>query len=160
MSPMATPMPTGPWVQAALICEKLLTSNDSVQSFIRVIDRITVGAVGTDPPSEMPPQQLPCTLCVTLKSGEARGRHSLKIRPEMPSGEQLPAIDIALNFEGDEGGNNVNLDLSGFTFAAEGLWWFDVLFGDNETLLTRVPFRLQYQPQRVLGTGQSESPGS
>lgn len=153
-------MNNGPWVQAAFICEKVLTSNDGVLSYIRVIDRVSVGAVGTEPPPEMPPQQLAYVLCFALKSGEARGRHSLRIRPEKPSGEQMPAMEIALHLEGGERGINVNVDLSGIVFDAEGLWWFDVLFGDNETLLTRVPFRLQYQPQRLLGTGQSESPGS
>ncbi len=151
----ATPAPTGPYIQAALICEKLLTDADGVQSFIRIIDRVTIGAVGADPPAEMPPQQLSYILCITLKSGDARGRHALKIRPEMPSGEQMPALEINLHLEGSERGNNVNLDLKGVTFSLEGLWWFDVLFGDTETLLTRVPLRLQYQPQRVVETGQS-----
>jgi hypothetical protein len=153
----AVPAPNCPWVQAAFICEMVVTSNDGVLSYIRVIDRVTVGAVGPDPPPTMPVQQINYTLCLTLKSGEARGRYALKIRPEKPSGEQLPALEIALNMEGQERGANVNIGLVGIPFDTEGLWWFDVLFGDNETLLTRVPFRLQYQPQRV-GTGQTESP--
>ena len=156
MSNPAVPPPGGPYVQAALLCEKLLTDQDGVQSFIRVIDRVTVGALGTDPPAEMPQQQLSFTLCLSLKSGDARGRHALKVRPEKPSGEQLAAVEIGLNLEGAERGNNVNIALSGIPFDMEGLWWFDVLFGNNETLLTRVPLRLQYQPQRVLQTGQTE----
>lgn len=147
----------GPYVQAALICEKVLTSNDGVLSLIRVIDRVTVGAVGTDPPAEMPPSNVDYTLSIMLKSGDARGRHALKVRPEMPSGEQLPAVEVGLHLEGADRGNNVNVELKGITFNVEGLWWFDILFGDNETLLTRVPFRLIYQPQKVLSTGQSES---
>jgi hypothetical protein len=156
MSTPAVPPPGGPYVQAALLCEKLLTDADGVQSYIRVIDRVTVGAMGSEPPEEMPTQQLDFILCITFKSGDARGRHTLKIRPEKPSGEQLPAIEIGLNLEGQERGNNVNVDLRGVPFDLEGLWWFDVLFGDNGTLMTRVPLRLQYQPQRVVQTGQSE----
>lgn len=156
MSTPATPPPGGPYLQNALICEKLLRDADGVQSFIRVIDRVTVGAVGPSPPTEMPPQTLDMTLCISLKGGDARGRHALKIRPEMPSGEQMPTLEIHLQLEAEERGNNVNIDLKGIQFGHEGLWWFDVLFGDNETLLTRVPLRLSYQPQRVLETGQTE----
>jgi hypothetical protein len=147
----------GPYVIAALVCEKLLVEGDGVESFIRVVDRVTVGAIGPEPPTEMPSQQIPYTLCLTIKSGEARGRHSLKVRPEKPSGEQLPAIEVGLNLEGADRGTNVNIGLQGFVFDQEGLWWFDVLLGDNETLLTRVPLRLIYQPQRVVLTGQAES---
>jgi hypothetical protein len=150
----------GPYVQAALICEKLLTSSDNVQSFIRVIDRVILGAVGPDPPGEMPTQQLDYTLCISLKSGDARGRWPLKVRPEKPSGEQMPSVEVALHLEGGGRGTNLNIGLNGIAFDQEGLWWFDVLFGEDERLLTRVPLRLQYQPQRVLGTGQSESPSA
>jgi len=157
MSTPPTPPPGGPYLQNALICEKMLREADGVQSFIRVVDRIMVGAVGTDPPAEMPPQTLDLTLAISLKGGDARGRHAIKIRPEMPSGEQMPALEIHLQIEGEERGNNVNINLNGIIFGSEGLWWFDVLFGDNEVLLTRVPLRLSYQPQRVLETGQTES---
>jgi hypothetical protein len=147
---------SGPFVQAALICEKMLTSNDGVLSPIRVIDRVTISAGGSEPPAEMPPSQVDFILCIMLKSGDARGRHVLKLRGEKPSGEQLPALEVNLNFEGADRGNNVNIDLKGIVFDMEGLWWFDVLFGDNETILTRVPLRLLYQSQRVVGTGQPE----
>jgi hypothetical protein len=158
MSSPATPSPGGPYVQAALICEKLLRSDDAVQSYIRVVDRMTVGAVGPNPPEVMPPQQLDLMLCIAIKSGDGRGRHALKIRPEMPSGERLPALEVGLNLEGGERGHNVNVDLKPISFAAEGLWWFDVLFGDNETLLTRIPLRISYAPQRVVQQAGTESP--
>ncbi|SRR5712692_2430913 len=155
MPPIPAP-PGGPYVQSALICEKTLTDADGVMSIIRVVDRMTIQAVGTEPPADMPPQQLPLNVVLMLKSGDARGRHALKFRPEAPGGEQRPALEIQLNLEGDERGNNVNVDLRGFVIDREGLWWFDVLFGDNETLLTRIPLRVIYQPQRVLATGQTE----
>lgn len=152
MSTPATPPPGGPYLQNALLCEKLLVDGDGVQSYIRVVDRITIAATGSDPPTEMPPQQLDLVLCVSLKGGDARGRHALKIRPEMPSGEQLPGVEVGLNLEGSERGVNVNVNLKPIQFGAEGLWWFDVLFGDNETLMTRVPLRLRYEPARVQAT--------
>lgn len=151
-----TPPPGGPYVQNALVCEKVLREADGVQSFIRIVDRVTVGAVGTDVPTEMPPQTLDLTLALSLKAGDARGRYALKVRPEMPSGEQMPSLEVHLQVEGGERGNNVNIGLNGIPFGQEGLWWFDILFGDHEVLLTRVPLRLSYQPQRVVETGQTE----
>jgi hypothetical protein len=151
--------PRGPYVQAALICEKILQEADGVATLVRVIDRLFVTASGPEPPLEMPPQQPQLFAIVMLKSGETTGRHSLKFRPEAPGGEQRPALEVQLNFEGNERGNNVNIDLQGLTLDREGLWWFDVLFGDNETLMTRIPLRLIYQPQQVQVTTQPpESP--
>lgn len=157
MSTPATPSSGGPYVQAALVCEKLLTEGDGVQSFIRAVDRLNVGAIGPvgQVPTDMPQQQVPFILCLALKSGNARGRYALKVRAEKPSGRQSPAIEVGLHLEGEERGANVNIDLRGFVFDEEGLWWFDVLFGDNETVLTRVPFRLAYQPQALQTATES-----
>lgn len=154
---LPTPSQGGPYVQAALICEMTLEDAGGVPSLIRVIDRVMIGAVGADVPTEMPPQALDYKLVLMLKSGSARGRHALKVRPEAPGGEQRPAVEVHVNLEGDERGANITADLRGMPFDREGLWWFDVLFGDNETLLTRIPFRIIYQPQRVVATGQTES---
>lgn len=152
-----TPAPQGgPYVQAALVCEKILNDADGVASLIRVVDRITVQAVGIDPPAEMPPQQLDLNVIVMLKSGDARGRHALKFRPDAPGGEQRPALEVQLNLEGEDRGVNVNVDLRGLVLDREGLWWFDILFGDNEVLLTRIPLKIIYQPQRVVANGQTE----
>lgn len=151
MPPIPAP-PRGPYVQAGLICEKVLQEGDGVASLIRVIDRLHVTAVGPAPPVQMPPQQPELFLIVMVKSGETRGRHALKIRPEAPSGEQRPTLEVHLNLEGEERGTTVNVGLQGFTFDLEGLWWFDVLFGDDETLMTRIPLRLVYQPQQVQMT--------
>ncbi len=42
-------------------------------------------------------------------------------------------------------------EVSGFAVDREGLWWFDVLFGDAETLLARIPLKVNYHPQRTPG---------
>jgi len=47
----------------------------------------------------------------------------------MPSGEQMPALEVHLKLEGNERGNNVNVGLNGIVFGHEGLWWFDILSG-------------------------------
>ena len=150
------PSPGGPYLQAALICEKTLQET-GVHSLIRVVDRITIAATGPEVPMQMPPQNLDLTAVIMIKSGDARGRYPLKFRPEAPGGEQRAAIEVALQLEGDERGNVINIELKGLQLDREGLWWFDILFGDDETLMTRMPLRLVYQPQKVVvTTGETE----
>jgi hypothetical protein len=147
----------GPYVGAATFCEKVLHDNDGVLSAIRLVDRLTVSAQGFDLPAEMPPTATNLYLLVMLKSAEARGSYTLKIRPEAPSGEQLASVETAVHLEGDDRGINLVTDMRGFVVNQAGLWWFDVIFGDNETLLSRVPLRVIYQPTRLAAgaTGTS-----
>lgn len=137
---------TGPHLAIAVVCEKVLQEQDGVLSIIRVIDRVTVSAVGADAPKEMPPTNLSFFVVVALKSGAARGRHTLALRPESPSGQQLGTMELPVHFEGEERGANV---VANFILSAdeEGLYWIDVLFADE--LLTRVPLRVLYAPQRT-----------
>jgi hypothetical protein len=76
-----------------------------------------------------------------LKSGNARGRHNLKIVPELPSGETETPITVTVHFEGEEKGQNVTLPLA-FTFKFEGLYWFNVYL--DEQKMTALPFRVKY----------------
>jgi hypothetical protein len=142
----------GPYVNLAAICERVLQEGDGSLSLIRVIDRFVVSSVGPDVPTTMPPQTLQLTIVVSLRPGQAVGRYNVTLRPETPSGQQLDAIDLPVNFEGgaDRG---VNLIVrTDFVAELEGLYWFDVLL-DGSTLLTRVPVRVLYQPQRTAGAG-------
>jgi hypothetical protein len=105
----------------------------------------------------MPPLPVNITLLVVLKAGSARGRHQVRITMEAPSGEQMPQeATLPVLLEGEERGVNLVLNL-GFQAEQEGLYWFDVHFGDQNVLLTRVPLRIVYQPQRFgVSTGPIE----
>ena len=46
---------TGPHVQLAAICEKVLEDKDNVLSLIRVVDQVTQPAMGDEVPEAMPP---------------------------------------------------------------------------------------------------------
>lgn len=144
--------PTGPYLQAALLCEKVLNERDGVLSFIRVVDRIMISAVGPDVPAEMPPTAVNLTMVIVLKSGEARGSHPVRISFEAPSGQQFGDHQVPVLLEGDaDRGHNMLINLA-FQAEQQGVYWFNVYFGDNDVLLTRTPLRIVYQPQR-LGSG-------
>lgn len=133
----------------AVLCEKVLTEQDGTISVIRIVDRITLSSAGPDVPDEMPATPVSLHAVVAFRSGAARGRYNVKLRPEDPSGHQLPALEMPVHFEGEERGANLIVNFN-FVAEHEGLYWIDVLF--QEEPVTRIPLRVIYQPQR-LGPG-------
>jgi hypothetical protein len=132
---------TGPYLAAALVCERVLQEQDGVVSAIRIIDRVMF--IAESDGTLMQPVQ-PIVFLIQFKSGSARGRYSLTLRMEKPSGEEVPLIDGAhIFFEGEERGVNVVLN-AGFEPDQEGLYWFDLLFEGER--VTRIPLRAIYQP--------------
>lgn len=148
-SPEMNPGTHGPHLSMALLCERVLEEKDGVLSIIRVVDRITQAAVGPNVPETMPPVPVNLILVISLKSGAARGRGTITVGTEAPSGQLLgERIELPVVFEGEDRGQNIVAQM-GFTADMEGLYWFDVLY--DKRLLTRVPLRIVYQPQRIGG---------
>lgn len=137
--------PSGPHLQAALICERVLQEQDGVLSIIRVIDRVTF-QLGPD--GELIQPQHPIFFVISFKAGKARGTYSIEIQREKPSGEQALVLNAPVHFEGEERGANVVI---GGAFAPDeaGLYWFDVLFEGEQ--VTRIPLRAVFQPLPTLG---------
>lgn len=141
-------MTDGPYVVAAVLCERVLEEKDGVLTAVRIVDRTTIAA------PEGAELVVALTALISLKPGKAVGRYTIGLRPEAPSGMQLPALAAPINFEGGEGDRGVNLVLPLQMQAEEGLYWFDVLWIDDrastETVLTRMPLRVVWQPMPGL----------
>jgi len=131
----------GPYIQMAGLCEQVIEDKTGALSLIRVIDTLTHTEARPDAPTEMPPVTYPMKMVIMLKSGRARGRHELKITPELPSGEAKPPFTRSIQLEGEERGANTIINMV-FRFTMEGLYWFNVYFDDS--LLTRIPLRIKY----------------
>jgi hypothetical protein len=138
------PDPSGPHLQAALICERVLQEHDGTISAIRIIDRLTHFVQGPNVPEALPSFQQQIAFLIALKSGAARGRHTVRLDVEKPSGEQAPLASFPVHFEGEERGVNLVLNTM-FAPDQEGLYWFDVWLGQEERL-TRMPLSVRYQP--------------
>lgn len=142
----------GPHLNACVFCEKVIEDKEGVLSLIRVIDRITQSATGSDVPDDMPPFMLQgLFLVITLKADQARGRYGLKIVPEDPSGRSLPAMEVPVQLTPGPGGVNLVSEIS-IPIELEGVYWFDVIFvakKDIERRLTRVPLEIIYAPQKI-----------
>jgi hypothetical protein len=135
--------PDGPFLAAALLCERVLTEQDGVVSLIRIVDRLTQTVVGPGAPAEMPPVRVDWQLVLIFKSGAARGRSEVALQLEAPSGLKLgDRMVLPVFFEGEDRGVQLIAGLQ-LDLREEGLYWIDVLL--DGSLVTRVPFRVIYQ---------------
>ncbi len=132
----------GPYLLAALLCEKILQEKDEIISIIRVIDRITVTAQAATSPATLPPTSVNLNALISLKSGTAKGRYTVKWRIETPSGIKLPEQLLPVLFEGDDRGANLILALT-MLVDQEGVYWFEVFLEDQ--FFTKIPLRVLYQ---------------
>ena len=141
----------GPFLAAAVLCEKVLTETDGVLSIIRIVDRMMVRAIGPAEqiPDNLPPGVVDLTAVISFKSGAARGRAKVSLGLEKPSGSSTKLADIPVLFEGEDRGNNLILPLM-LEVHEEGLYWIVVEL-DGE-LATKLPLRLVYEP--VAGAHQ------
>lgn len=132
----------GPYLAAALFCDKALEEKDGTLSAIRMVNRITHTISGPDAPEAMPPITINLYAILSFKSGAARGKYTLKLIPNAPSRKQMPEFSAPVLLEGDDRGVNIVLNLD-IQVEEEGLYWFDVIL--NEQLITRMPLRIVYQ---------------
>lgn len=140
----------GPYLTAALLCEKVLQEKDGIVSAIRVIDRIIATAQGSALPERMPPVAVNVSVLIMLKSGDVQGSHTIKVQQVAPSGFRSPHLSWPIYLEGDDRGANLIVQVA-FEAKEEGLYWFDVYFKDD--LLTRIPLRVVYQRLEVGAKG-------
>jgi len=131
----------GPFLKAALICEKSLEEKDGVLSFIRVVDRTIVEARGTGAPAKMPPFLHSFTVVIMLVAGDARGAFPVRLEIEAPAGTRQKGPELTAFMEGGERGQNLILNTN-LQVKDPGLYWFDVFVEDKR--ITRIPLRVLY----------------
>jgi hypothetical protein len=132
---------TGPYLQAALLCERVMEEKDGVLSAIRIIDRLIHTAMGPATPATMAPLTYAMTTLIILKSGGARGTVQVRIEMEEPSGITTAGPSMTALMEGEDRGQNLIMAMQ-MTFKETGLYWFNVYVDDQ--LVTKMPFRVVY----------------
>jgi hypothetical protein len=141
----ATRSSTRPQVVGALLCEKVLQEAEGVLSAIRIVDQV-IANVGDDPTVSV---QIQLTALFMLKGGEAKGAFSFLPVLKGPSGKVATPQDartpFKATFETPESGANFIVGLN-LTVKAEGLYWFELMVGDDPVPLVRVPLRLVRAP--------------
>ncbi len=105
----------------------------------------------------LPPIVQQMALVVMLKSGPARGSHTVNITVEAPSGLTSPGPISTVLLEGEDRGVNIIVNAN-FVFPEEGVYWFNVLFEDR--LMTRIPFRVVRAVMTTPPAAPGHPPGS
>lgn len=132
---MANPKPL---VQAACLCESVLTEPDKVSSLIRIIDTIYLVLPENQPGGTIP--QVFLRLYVSLKSGDVQGEYDIDILLRSPSGKSVAMPQKwHISFLGGESGATLTVNF-GLPVKEFGLFWYDVIW--NGEVLTSVPFKL------------------
>lgn len=135
----------GPYLVAALFCEKVLQEKDGVNSAIRIIDRVTRTLITDDPPKTMEPFPTQFAFLLILKTGENSGLTEIELIPCNPDNKRFPALRRTVNLD-PPSYKGVNLVVNvAITFDKPGPWWFEVKI--NNQLRTKVPLEVVYLPQ-------------
>jgi hypothetical protein len=144
----------GPHVQLALFAEKFIRGAQSgALSIINIIDAVTVQGPS---PNEMPPFSLDqLMIFINLWADKTKGRYTIKLRPQEPSGLYGELIEIGpANFTPTTMGIDIARLMPPHEITEEGTTWFDIMLvapGDEEgQILTRIPFNVTYQPTVTL----------
>ena len=159
-----TPVPAtfegGPFIAVATFCERVLTEQDSVQSAIRMVDRVFRAVGGPDAPDDLQKFQYSLWYLLILKAGRARGRHRISFDFERPDALRRTLFEQDALFEGEDRGVSFGVQMN-MEFEQEGLYWLHVMIEGTE--VTRSPLRIVYQrtrlPMAPPAPGPSEPPG-
>jgi hypothetical protein len=141
----------GPFVQAAVICEKVIEERDGTLTLVRIIDRYMTLATGPAAPTTMEPVTVQVAYVLSLRAGAARGRHTVTIELEKPSGQTERLLNRDVNFSAAHMVANliVNAQLN---CEHEGIYWISSLLGsptdDAPGLLSRTSLEVRYERQQ------------
>lgn len=127
-----------PLLQAATICERVITEKDGVITLIRIIDSITVSS----DKDELPPGTLVVTTAVIFKSGEALGKRNITLIARDPDSNEICRLKAVMELEGGEKGGIVSAEIP-LAIKMTGLYFIDVLLGSE--LVTKMPLRIVYK---------------
>lgn len=136
--------PGGPYLLAALICERILEEKDGTKTLMRVLDWVHRYAYGPTSREEMEPFEFNIALYLKFRCGKVSGPRQVRIAVERPDGSVQVLGNFPVGF--DEGEARVVEFAFPLTFRFEipGLYWFKVYFEEGDLLAARVPLRVQY----------------
>jgi hypothetical protein len=127
----------GPYLQYAVVCERLLEEQDNVRSLIRIVD---VFRLSSDK-DEMPPGVVTPTVAVAFKSGGAVGEFKLELKATDPSGKRLARMVGKIELKGHGHGALLAHEFP-IPITKPGLYWIDVKL--NSRTMTRMPLDIHY----------------
>jgi hypothetical protein len=153
----------GPYLQYAVLCERVVVDQDKIISLFRIVDRFKIQA----DKDELPPGILTPTVAVAFKSGDAKGKHQVRVIANDPQGKAIAKVEAIINLLGNNHGEMMRATMA-IPITTTGLHWIDVYL--NSRLITRMPAQIDYakvqptpgsatlsatkKPSRKAGRGQ------
>ena len=136
----------GPYLNAALLCEKVLQEKDGVNTAIRIIDQLNITAAGPGVPQQIVPSVVKFTILLVIKTGEMPGPCTIEIIVKKPDLTEAAKIARTVNLESPAyRGMNLKIETQ-LQVDQVGLWWFEIFIRGIKR--TRVPLNVVYLAQR------------
>jgi hypothetical protein len=131
----------GPYLLAAVFCDRILREIDGVSTLTRVINQITVRpqGVGETPTGEPLAVEVPLNLYVRIARGDSAGTHDLGVGTIPPNGAETSLQQTKIDF-GEGSGAEIGLTITLQTNQS-GQYWFPIYIDGQE--VTRSPLVLQ-----------------
>jgi|GEM_PF-3521396 len=135
-----------PFVQAAVLCERVLCEVDGALSAIRITHE-GIAAEGTTQLTLLltvvrgaaPPGERPASLEIVAPSGAVVGRRAIVFVVDDGGAEQAASLVIDLAFEA----------------SLLGVYWFRIAWGADARLLTQVPYTTRAAGAAVAGAAHA-----
>jgi hypothetical protein len=130
----------GPYVQAALLCDRVVQENSGRVTIIGLLDRVITRPIA--PGTDVPATQVSCHAVVILKTGSYPGKYKLRLLLKSPSNK--PLREFSLNVvlpDVEDQGINVVMPIK-FPAKEEGVYWIEVKLGEADSPLTKTSLRL------------------
>lgn len=130
------------YVNAAILCDRLLLEADGTISAVRIVDRVTLGI----PPDidELPPAfRVGVNLLVVLKSPSFLGETRLTVVAVEPKGDRTELLDTPIEMTPAAGatGKQIRISLQ-LGSPQEGLYWIEVRLDGRRR--TRTPLTIEF----------------
>ena len=143
---------SSPSLTGAFFCEKVIEEKDGVPSYLHVVDVLTV----PEPPPEAVSEKdgvpiLPATLItivIMFKSGEVKGKRTVRISAITPSGKHTEGMGAEVTFAGGETGATLRGPVP-VPINEQGLFWFEGIRSQTGNSLHEYRFvsRTRSRPQ-------------
>ena len=134
----------GPYLQMAVLCERVQIEPDGSASILHVTDQVAIRPDAGSGNWPMAKQVVTLALALSFNSGGSHVRHTVRVRPSEEVAA-APDRELELDFSGTNRTGNFVLPLE-LEIASEGLYWFDVFLDD--ALVTRVPLHVRFEGLR------------
>jgi hypothetical protein len=130
----------GPYVQAALLCDRVLQEDGGRVTIVGLLDRVVARAKVLD--VQVPATEVSCHAVVILKTGSNPGTYKLRLLVKSPLDKPLRefSLDVVLP-DVEDMGINVVMPIKFFA-KEEGVYWIEVRLGELESPITKTSLRL------------------